>query len=74
MVCGWLQQLLHLSGQCTGDGVRPSPVAKVFESDAALDEQLRREVLEALKSLEDVPEHTKDRQNWPGCDNKVRNV
>ena len=67
----WLQQLLHLSEQCTRDGVRPSPVSKVFESDSVIDAQLRGEVLQTLRPLEDAPEHSKHRQDWPGGDTKV---
>lgn len=69
-----MQQLRHLSDQCTRDGIRPSPVSMVFESDTILDTELCGEVLEALQPLEAVPEHDKDRQAWPGCDDKVRSA
>lgn len=69
-----MQQLRHLSGQCTSDGIRPSPVSMVFESDSIVDAELCGEVLEALQPLEEVPERAKDRQNWPGCDDKVRST
>lgn len=66
-----MQQLRHWSNQCTPDGVRPSPVSGVFESDCVLrSEALRETLLEALKPLEEVPEGELD---WhPGSDKQVR--
>jgi hypothetical protein len=64
-----VQQLRHLSRQCTEDGIRPSTVNGVYESDAALDDELRNTVLEALKPLEDV---SMDEKDWhPDSDNQV---
>eukprot|EP00892_Ulva_mutabilis_P004379 jgi/Ulvmu1/2312/UM013_0160.1 len=64
-----LQQLRYLAGQCGEDGIRPSPVTGVFESDQALDTDLRQDLLAALKPLEDVPDGQKD---WhPGSDQQV---
>ena len=65
-----MQQLRHLSSQCTEDGVRPSPVDGVFESDSVLDAAgLRETLLTALQPLEDVPEDDRD---WhPGSDGQV---
>lgn len=77
-----VQQLKHLSSQCTADGVRPSPVSLVFESDTALD-GLGAEILAALVPLEEVPEAEKTwqpgsqtydpgSQTWqPGSSNQV---
>jgi hypothetical protein len=64
-----VQQLRHLSRQCTEDGIRPSPVNGVYESDTALDDELRNAVLEALKPLEEV---SMDEKDWhPDSDNQV---
>ncbi|NJR41571.1 MAG: DUF4246 domain-containing protein [Akkermansiaceae bacterium] len=64
-----VQQLLHLSAQCTDEGVRPSPVNIVFESDTCLDGELRGLVLSALRPLEEVSEEEWD---WhPGSSNQV---
>jgi hypothetical protein len=64
-----VQQLRHLSRQCTGDGIRPSPVNGVYESDEVLDDGLRHTLLEALKPLEDV---SMDEKDWhPDSDNQV---
>eukprot|EP00892_Ulva_mutabilis_P004381 jgi/Ulvmu1/2314/UM013_0162.1 len=64
-----LQQLRHQAGQCEEGGIRPSPVPGVFESDQALDADLRYGLLAALKPLEDVPDDQKD---WhPGSNQQV---
>jgi Protein of unknown function (DUF4246) len=64
-----VQQLRHLSRQCTESGIRPSPVTMVYESDSICIDGLRNAVLEALKPLEEVSEDAKD---WhPGSDNQV---
>jgi hypothetical protein len=66
-----VQQLRHLSRQCTGDGIRPSPVNGVYESDEVLDDGLRNTLLEALKPLEEV---STDEKDWhPDSDNQVLN-
>ena len=65
-----VQQLQHLSSQCTDDGIRPAPVNGVFESDIALLDGVGDAVLAALKPLEEVPEEDKD---WhPGSNNQDR--
>lgn len=64
-----IQQLRFLATKITEGGVRPSPVNRVFESDAVLDEELRSSVLQALRPLEEVPKGEKD---WhPGSNNQV---
>jgi Protein of unknown function (DUF4246) len=64
-----MQQLRHWSTLCKEDGIRPSPVNDVFESDAILGPALRQEILAALKPLEDVPE---DKKDWhPGEQQQV---
>ena len=64
-----LQQLQHQASQCGEDGIRPSPVSGVFESEQLLEDELRQQLLERLKPLEDVPEEHKD---WhPGSNQQV---
>lgn len=64
-----LQQLKHQARQCGEDGIRPSPVTGVFESDQHLDDDLSQEVLDALEPLKAVPDDQKD---WhPGSDQQV---
>lgn len=55
-----LQQLRHHASQCGEDGIHPSPVPGVFESDMLLGEDTRLKVLAGLKPLEDVPEEQMD--------------